>query len=121
MTVAMGGFAVQLAVFALLRAATAWPLAYETAVSVAAAVGHNFVWHQRWTWRDRADGGQWLRRLSEYIAFIGVASILANVAFVWLYARVLGAPAFVAAVLAVGSVAIVNFTTNDRFVFRSRR
>jgi putative flippase GtrA len=50
--VGLAGVAVQLACLALLVHAGSHYLA-ATALAVEAAVLHNFLWHQRWTWRDR--------------------------------------------------------------------
>src|SRR6185369_9145207 len=47
---------VQLAVVAALTAFAGWPAPAATALGVEAAVLHNFIWHRRWTWRDRAGG-----------------------------------------------------------------
>ena len=43
---------------------------------------HNFVWHERWTWRDRAGGGpaRLLGRLARFHAGAGIVSLAGNVA-----------------------------------------
>ncbi len=51
--VGVAGFAVQIAVLLWLSTFWHWPYPVATALAVEAAVLHNFVWHERWTWRDR--------------------------------------------------------------------
>jgi putative flippase GtrA len=55
MTVGALGFAVQIAAFVILTAVAGWPWLPATIVAVELAVVHNFLWHDRWTWRDRSD------------------------------------------------------------------
>ena len=47
------GAAVQLTVLAALTHGGRLPYLAATALAVETAVLHNFMWHQRWTWRDR--------------------------------------------------------------------
>jgi putative flippase GtrA len=54
-TVGALGFAVQIAAFAILTSVGQWPWLPATIVAVELAVVHNFLWHDRWTWRDRSD------------------------------------------------------------------
>src|SRR5207237_721408 len=74
------GFAVQIAVVAALTGLAGWHGAAATAAGVEAAVLHNFVWHCRWTWRDRADvGGGTAARLLRFHLANGLTSIAGNV------------------------------------------
>ena len=50
------GIAVQLATLAVLVEGLGVEYLPATFAAVGAAITHNFVWHQRWTWRDRAPG-----------------------------------------------------------------
>jgi putative flippase GtrA len=54
MTVGLGGFIVQLAAVTLLARAGLAD-APATALAVELAILHNFVWHERWTWRATAE------------------------------------------------------------------
>lgn len=110
------GFIVQLtALSALSTAGLSLPIA--TALAVEAAVLHNFVWHERWTWRDRAAGGGWPSRLIRFHSANAAVSLLVNVVLTWAFARLLHAPALVANTLAVAAASVVNFAAADRWVF----
>ena len=52
------GVAVQLAVLAVLVRGAGLHTLIATAIAVEAAILHNFLWHERWTWADRASSGQ---------------------------------------------------------------
>lgn len=113
------GFVTQIAALAVLTHAGV-PLPLATALAVEAAVLHNFVWHQRWTWRDRADDAGWGRRLLRFHSANAVASIGINVVLTWAIARWFHVPAPVANALAVAAAAGVNFVAADRWVFARR-
>src|SRR5262245_12690714 len=115
------GFAVQLAALGcLLRAGVPYLLA--TALAVEASVLNNFVWHERWTWRDRpATGRARLQRLGRFHLLNGVVSLGGNLLIVSLLVNQAGwtpVPANVVAVIACG---ILNFFGADRIVFDARR
>ena len=52
-TVGAIGFLLQLGSLAFLTMVVGWPYGPATAIAVQLAVMHNFLWHERWTWRDR--------------------------------------------------------------------
>lgn len=130
--VGIAGFAVQaLALGGLVSAGLPYPVA--TAVAVEAAILHNFLWHELWTWGDRAAGltcppkpagrrwkGRNSERLVRFLRFngaIATISIAGNVALTWLFAGWLRLPLLLANLLAVLSLSALNFVTADRLVF----
>src|SRR5262245_13491479 len=72
------GFAVQLGALAcLLRAGT--PYLAATAVAVELSILNNYLWHERWTWRDRpASGRARLVRFARFHALNGLVSLGGN-------------------------------------------
>jgi putative flippase GtrA len=116
------GFAVQLAAVVLLTMA-GWQAMAATAVAVELAVLHNFAWHERWTWVDRAGGGHGgtMRRLLRFHLANGVTSIAGNVAIVGLLVAPAGLHPVVANGIAVVCVSAANFLALDRWVFRRGR
>ena len=130
--VGIAGFAVQaLALGGLITAGLPYPVA--TALAVEAAILHNFLWHELWTWGDRgagltrppkSAGRKWKGcshgRLARFLRFNGataVVSIAGNVALMRLFAGWLRLPLLLANLLAVLSLSAVNFLTSDRLVF----
>lgn len=113
--VGLAGFVVQaLALEGLLTAGLPYPVA--TALAVEAAILHNFLWHELWTWGDRATGER-LGRLLRFNGSTAVVSIAGNVALMWLFAGWLRLPLLLANLLAVLSLSALNFLAADRLVF----
>ena len=116
--VGIAGFALQLGLLALLVRLGVHYLA-ATAVAVELTVLHNFMWHERWTWKDRPAGaGGRPARLWRFHAANGLVSLVGNLLLMRLFVGLLGWPAIPANLLAVLLCALVNFTASDRFVFR---
>jgi putative flippase GtrA len=112
------GFALQLGVLAVLLRLGVHYLA-ATALAVELAVLHNFAWHERWTWRDRAAGPHGRAgRLWRFHASNGLISLAGNLILMRLLVGLLGLPAVPANLLSVLLCSLVNFTASDRFVFR---
>jgi len=111
------GFAVQLAVLALLVRAGLHYLA-ATALAVEVAILHNFVWHERWTWADRpANRRARLARLARFHAVNGGVSIAGNLLLMPVLVRACGMPVVAANAAAVIVCALANFSGAERLVF----
>jgi putative flippase GtrA len=112
------GFAVQLGLLALLVRGRMHYLA-ATAIAVEAAILHNFLWHERWTWADRAagPGPARLARLARFHVVNGSVSLAGNLLLMPLLVRVCGLPVVLANTAAVLACAAVNFCGADRLVF----
>ncbi len=115
------GFGVQMGVLALLVRIAEWPYIWATLLAVETAVLHNFVWHERWTWRDRAAHSfrGILRQLVRFHLLNGLTSLLGNAAVVALLVELLQVPVLSAGVVAVGVCTIANFLWAHRVVFRA--
>ena len=117
--VGAGGFAVQgLALYAL--AAAGLPYLLATALAVEAAIVHNFLWHERWTWADRTRD---VDRLARFIRFNGstaVISIAGNMALRGLFAGSFGWPLLPSNLLAVLTLSVLNYLAADRLVFATK-
>jgi len=110
------GFAVQLVSLWALTSPAGWKWLPATVVSVELAVVHNYLWHARWTWRDR--GGPRIPRFARFQSSTGVLSLLGNVMLMALFASAIGLPAVIANALTVTVIAVLNFLIADRWVFR---
>ena len=111
------GFLLQLGTLGWLTLRAGWPWPAATLVSVELAIVHNFLWHARWTWRDRPDA-----RLAGFMRFQltnGMSSLAGNAALMTLFTGVLGMPPLPANALAVVVMSAANFVIADRWVFRA--
>ena len=121
--VSAGGVAVQFALLAVLVHACGLHYLLSTCLAVEAAVLHNFIWHERWTWRDRPRIGLWacLRRLIHFHLANGLVSLLGNVLLMRCLVNDLGLPVLPANLISLAACALANFLAADRAVFRDRR
>ena len=111
------GFGVQLAVLGVLLRLDLHYLA-ATAIAVEAAVLHNFMWHERWTWRDRrATGAVTARRLLRFHALNGLISVAGNMVVMAVLVETMHMPPAPANVAAVIICALLNFMASERLVF----
>jgi len=117
--VGAGGFLVQLIALSLLTVRARWTWLPATLVAVELAVVHNFLWHARWTWRDRP--GDCLVRFARFQLANGLASIAGNAALMALFAGALGWHPIPANTVAVAVMSLVNFLAADRWVFSGPR
>jgi putative flippase GtrA len=116
------GVAVQLAALGVFHGWLRFEYLAATALAVESAVLHNFVWHERWTWRDRAgSNGGVLVRLLRFNLSTGALSILTNLALMRWLVGTLHAPYLAANLAAMAAGSIANFLVSDLLVFQPRR
>jgi putative flippase GtrA len=117
--VGLAGVVVQLGVLALLSHGLGLSIALATALAVEAAILHNFLWHQRWTWRDRPSSGprETAARLLRFNAVNGLVSLVGNVAMTVMLTHA-GVHAVVANIVSIVVCSLLNFTAGERLVFR---
>jgi putative flippase GtrA len=128
--VGAGGIGIQLAVLVLLTRTVGMDYLVATAIAVEAAVLHNFICHERWTWSERTKDSPAGRagRLIRFHITNGFTSIGGNLVLMRLFVTLLGFDRIVSNVIAIAICSIANFWTSDRLVFpdnpalfRSRR
>jgi putative flippase GtrA len=115
------GFLVQLASLTLLAGWLRWKIMPATALAVEIAVVHNFVWHERWTWADRADSA-WTGVVKRFLQFNltnGLVSLTGNVLFTVLFLDTLPVNYIAANTLAIAVCSMVNYFLCDRLVFQA--
>ena len=114
------GFALQSgALFALEHIAHPVNYLAATAAAVELAVLNNFVWHQLWTWNDRASAtmAETLRRLAKFNLTNGLVSLAGNLILMGLLVGRLGVPVAAAYLVSVATCSIFNFVLADRIAF----
>lgn len=113
------GVGVQMALLALLtKGGTGYLTA--TVVAVECAVLHNFAWHERWTWRERArsEPRRWLSRLLRFHVANGLISIAGNLLLMAWLVGMLSGPVMLSNLLTIVICGTANFGAGDLFVFR---
>ena len=113
------GIGVQLAVLTALTSGLKMNYLGATALAVEAAVVHNFVWHERFTWADRR-GERSLVRFLKFNLTTGAFSIAGNLALMKLLVGVWRLPYLPANMITIALCSLVNFLVSDWFVFRRR-
>ncbi len=113
------GIGVQLGALAALRTLGVNYLV-ATALAVETAVVHNFLWHERFTWADRASVGvrQSAWRLVRFNLTTGAVSIGGNLLLMRLLVGQAHLHYLLANILTIASCGLVNFLVSDRVVFR---
>jgi putative flippase GtrA len=115
------GLAVKfLALVALVEAAGLGYLA-ATAIAVEMVVLHNFLWHLRWTWRDRSAGlsAREVRGcLLRFHLGTGAVAMVANLGVMRLLVETGGVHYFTANLAATAFAGLANFTLSEWVVFR---
>jgi putative flippase GtrA len=118
--VGMIGVGVQLAVLGALVRGLGVHYLLATAVAVEAAVLHNFLWHGRWTWRDRpASGpGSLLRRAAEFHLLNGAISMAGNLGLMRVLTGSMHLDPIASNIVAVIVCSLANFAASEWVVFR---
>jgi putative flippase GtrA len=121
-TVGAAGIAVQLAGLTIYHGFFKWNYLLATALAVEGAVLHNFVWHERWTWRDHADKYPegLFGRLIRFNLANGTFSIIGNVLLMRFFVGVTHLHYFLSNILSIGSCSLLNFLISHRFIYSSR-
>ena len=116
------GIVVQLAVLGILSSVLKLDYLPATALAVEAAVLHNFLWHERFTWADRASvtRRQTLMRLARFNLTTGAVSILGNLLLMRLLVGLAHLPALAANLVSIAGCSLVNFLVSEYIVFRAR-
>ena len=111
------GFSLQMLTLWLLVRWAGASAGVAVTVAVLAAVSHNFVWHERFTWRGLPRRHRMRRWLSFHLS-TGTVSLLTNVGVTMVVMHLTGLPVLPANVVAVALGSFANFWINDRLIFR---
>ena len=110
------GIVVQLVALLSLNQFAAVHYLAATLIAVELAIIHNFLWHERWTWKDREAGGS-MRRLVRFNLANGLVSLVGNLALMPLMVQAFRLGLLPANVVAIAICSLVNFVLADRVVF----
>jgi putative flippase GtrA len=114
--VGAAGLGAQLSALSLLHGVLRMEYLAATALAVEVAVLHNFVWHERWTWRRGNRDGIGFRLLRFHLSTSAV-SIATNVVRMGLLVGRLHIQFLIANLLAVALASLANYAAAEWFVF----
>ncbi|MGH9810723.1 MAG: GtrA family protein, partial [Terriglobia bacterium] len=127
----VGGFGivVQFAALFLLKTLLGFNYLVATTIAVEAAIVHNFVWHEQFTWVDRLKSQQsessstrlaWMRSLIRFLRFnltTGAVSLLGNLALMKVMVGRGHMNYLLANAIAIVLCSAANFLVSDEWVF----
>jgi putative flippase GtrA len=116
------GILVQFAALFLLKSILHFNYLAATAIAVEAAVVHNFVWHEQFTWADRVQPS-WSRSLPRLLRFNltnGAVSILGNLALMRVMVGQGHMNYLLANAIAITLCSLANFLVSQTWVFEER-
>jgi putative flippase GtrA len=117
------GILVQFAALFFLKSVMHFNYLFATAIAVEAAVVHNFVWHEQFTWSDRTTPDRaesWRRSLPRLLRFNlsnGAVSIVGNLALMKVMVGQGHMNYLLANAIAIALCSVVNFLVSETWVF----
>jgi putative flippase GtrA len=110
------GILVQLSTLAILKSVFHWNYLIATGAAVETTILHNFLWHERFTWADRARSAGF--RLLKFNLTTGMVSLTGNLLLMSLLVGAWHFQYLIANGIMIGLCSLLNFVVSDRFVFR---
>lgn len=116
------GVVVQVALISLLTRVAGLPVWLATTIAVEATILHNFAWHERWTWADRAAGhpAGAPGRLVRFNA-VALGTLAISVALTAWLVRAAHLPVEAANLAAVVVCSLLNYSAIERVVVPASR
>lgn len=115
------GIVVQFVVLFFLKSVLHFDYLFATVLAVEAAVIHNFIWHEHYTWADRVETSPSVRRsIVRWLRFnlsTGGVSILGNLALMKLLVSFGRVNYLVANGIAIVLCSVANFLVSEEWVF----
>ena len=118
------GIIVQFVALFLLKTSLHFNYLAATAIAVEAAVVHNFVWHEQFTWADRTRvDRRWRRSLTRLLRFnltTGAVSIVGNLALMKVMVGFGHMNYLLANAVAIVLCSLANFLVSEAWVFAQK-
>jgi putative flippase GtrA len=111
------GMALQLAALALFNRLAPGHYLYASAAAIELTLLHNFVWHLRYTWRDRRGRSALRSQIARFHLCNGLVSMLGNLALMRLLVQEAHAPLLVSNAIAILCCSLVNFCLGNNWAF----
>jgi putative flippase GtrA len=111
------GMAVQLSALALLNRWIAGHYLIATALAIEVTLLHNFVWHLRFTWRDRGKSSSRLAQLLRFHLSNGLVSLAGNLVLMRILVSKAHLPLLIANAIAILACSLINFCLGESWIF----
>jgi Predicted membrane protein len=91
-----------------------------TLFAVQCALIHNFLWHQRYTWKENVvrSKKESVMRFVRFNSSSGTLAIISNLGFTALLVQIVHLPLVVCNLMAIGICNVANFLFANNFVFQ---
>jgi putative flippase GtrA len=113
------GTAVQLGSLAVFNRVAAGHYMWASATALELTLLHNFVWHVRYTWRDRR--GSVGPQLVRFHLSNGVVSMVGNLGLMRVLVHGAGMPVVAANAVAIVCCGLANFCLGEGWAFAAKR
>ena len=90
---------------------------WASAAALELTLLHNFIWHTRYTWRDRHEDASRPRQLLRFHASNGMISLLGNLALTRLLVQNAHLPLLLANAVAILCCSLANFAVGHCWTF----
>ena len=92
-----------------------------SALALEITLLHNFVWHVRYTWRDRRAQDSTLRQMVRFQLSNGMVSLVGNLVLMRLLVQEARLPVLAANAVAIVCCSVANYCLGDRWAFAAGR
>jgi putative flippase GtrA len=117
--VGAAGMAVQLGALAAFNRLALNRYLLTSAAALELTLVHNFVWHLRYTWRDRREDSSRLTQLLRFHLSNGLVSLIGNLLLMRILVGEGRLPVLPANAIAILICSVANYSLGDRWVFAS--
>jgi putative flippase GtrA len=114
------GMAVQLAALAQFSRWTPGHYLYASAAAIEFTLLHNFIWHLRYTWRDRRHDSPLAAQLLRFHLSNGLVSMLGNLVLMRILIHDARLPLLASNSIAILCCSAVNFCLGNSWAFPER-
>lgn len=111
------GMGLQLGALALLNRWMRGHYLIASGVAIELTLLHNFVWHVKYTWRDRRERGSRVGKLVRFQLSNGLVSMLGNLLLMRLLVQEARLPVVVSNAVAIFCCSIANYFLGDSWAF----
>ncbi len=111
------GVMVQLCMLALINRFAAGHYLLASSAAIELTLLHNFVWHLRYTWRDRRETSTVLPRLIQFHVSNGMVSLMGNLALMRILVHEAHFPVLVSNGIAILCCSMLNYWLGEYWTF----